>query len=907
MPTVKTTCPYCGVGCGVVVESENGRITGVRGDPAHPANRGRLCSKGQALHLTGGLTGRALYPEVRCSRDQSRSRVKWDDALDYLADRFADTIEKHGPDAVAFYVSGQLLTEDYYAFNKLARGVVGTNNIDSNSRLCMSSAVAGYKATLGSDAPPACYDDIEIADCILIAGSNTAWAHPILFRRIEEAKKSRPDLKLIVIDPRRTATAEAADLHLAIQPGTDVALFNAILHVLVREGCVDRKFIAAHTAGFDALEATVSDYTPQAVATICGISVEQITTAARWFGNARAALSLYCMGLNQSASGTDKNAGLINLHLATGHIGKPGAGPFSLTGQPNAMGGRETGTMANLLPGHRDPQNAEHRDALAKLWGVPSIPGARGKTAVEMFEALRQGEIKLVWIACTNPAQSMPDQPLVREALERAELVVLQEAFSTTETVPYADVLLPATTWGEKEGTVTNSERCISRVRAAVAAPGEARHDWAIVAAFARKLEARLKPGTNTLLPYDAPESIFNEQRAMTAGRDLDIAGLSYAVLDESGPQQWPYPPHAPGGTKRLYTDGHFATPTGRASFANVRYRQVAEPATARHPFRLITGRLRDQWHGMSRTGRSARLLGHAPEPRLTMNPADLSRLEFAAGELVRVASARGAVTLQVEASDDVRPGQVFLPMHWGSVHLGGAASQGINAVTLPVFDAVSRQPELKHCAVRITKAELPWRLVAFAYARDGDALALAEGARAQLTRFSFATCVLVGREREGVLFRAAAAAPPEPRLLGALDALFGLETESTLRYEDVRRGIGRRIRLESGRIEAARLAGDAAAEPWLRDLFEQQEPVTGFGALLLAPAARIPAGPWRGKVICSCFGVGERAICDFLAAAGNADHTTLDRLQSALKCGTNCGSCVPELKRLVGTSMAAA
>jgi len=337
----------------------------VRGDPEHPANFGRLCSKGQALHLTTSLTGRALHPEVRCSRTQPRSRVDWDDALEYLADRFEQTIREHGPDAVAFYVSGQLLTEDYFAFNKLARALVGTNNIDSNSRLCMSSAVAGYKATLGADAPPSCYEDIDSADCILIAGSNAAWAHPVLFRRIEDAKARRPEMKLIVVDPRRTATAELADLHLAVQPGTDVALFNGLLHLLIWEGCIDRRYVADHTTGFDAIKATVRDYTPHVVAALCGISVEEITAAARWFGNARAALSLYCMGLNQSAHGTDKNAALINLHLATGQIGKPGAGPFSLTGQPNAMGGRETGTMSNLLPGHRDPANAQHRDGSA--------------------------------------------------------------------------------------------------------------------------------------------------------------------------------------------------------------------------------------------------------------------------------------------------------------------------------------------------------------------------------------------------------------------------------------------------------------------------------------------------------------------------------------------------------------
>ena len=908
MRTVKSTCCYCGVGCGVLIEAEGGVITGVRGDPDHPANRGKLCSKGQALHLTAGVTGRALYPEVRCSRSLPRTRLEWSDALDYVADRFAETIREHGPDAVAFYVSGQLLTEDYYVFNKLARAVVGTNNIDSNSRLCMSSAVVGYKTTLGADAPPACYDDIDHADCILIAGSNTAWAHPVLFRRIEAAKAAKPGLKLIVVDPRRTATAEAADLHLAIQPGTDVALFNGILHLLIGEGSIDRKFIDAHTHGFDTVEAAVRDCTPQTVASICGVSVEEIATAARWFGNAKAALSLYCMGLNQSTRGTDKNVALIDLHLATGHIGRPGAGPFSLTGQPNAMGGRETGTMATLLPGHRDPSNAAHREEIAELWGVPALPVAAGKTAIEMFESLRKREIKLVWIACTNPAQSLPDQALVREALERAELVVLQEAFATTETAPYADVLLPAATWGEKEGTVTNSERRISRVRAAVPPPGQARADWSIAADFARRLEARLRPEEPTLFAYESTQEIFDEFRSTTEGRDLDIGGLSYALLEARGPQQWPFPAGAERGAERLYTDGVFPTPSGRASFAAAIYRPVAEQATARHPFRLITGRLRDQWHGMSRTGRTGRLFGHAPEPRVSMNAADLARRHIAAGDFVQVASSRGSVTLQVEASDEVRPGQIFLPMHWGSAHLGGSGAHGINGVTLSAFDALSRQPELKHCAVRITRIELRWRLVAFAYPRDADALALAQFARRWLPGFSFATCVLVGGERQGVLFRAAAPGAPEPRVLAAIDELFGLASEDTLRYDDTRRGVGRRVRVGAdGSIDAVRLSGDVAAEAWLRGLFDRHEAVTNLGALLLAPAARLPSSAPRGKTVCSCWNVSETDICGFLANTAASERDALGALQGTLKCGTQCGSCVPELRRLVAASKAAA
>jgi assimilatory nitrate reductase catalytic subunit len=485
------------VGCGVIIESTGDQITGVRGDPQHPANFGRLCTKGSTLALTASAAvtrqTRLLQPMRREHRHEAPKPVSWDSALAFASESFAQIIREHGPDAVGFYISGQLLTEDYYVFNKLAKGLIGTNNVDTNSRLCMSSAVAGYKQTLGADAPPSCYDDVNHAQCIFIVGSNTAYAHPILFRRIEDARAANPALKIIFCDPRRTDTAEIADLYLGIQPGTDVSLFNGMLHIMLWEGWTDAAYIAAHTTGFDALKATVRDYTPDLVAETCGIKKENLLAAAKMFATSTATLSLYCQGLNQSSSGTAKNAALINLHLATGHIGKPGAGPFSLTGQPNAMGGREVGGLANLLSAHRDLANPEHRAEVAALWGVTDVPEKPGKTAVEMFQAAADGEIKALWIACTNPAQSMPDQATVRRALERAELVIVQEAFSTTSTCDYADLLLPATTWGEKTGTVTNSERRISRVRPAVVAPGETRHDWSIAVEFAQRLEKLLK------------------------------------------------------------------------------------------------------------------------------------------------------------------------------------------------------------------------------------------------------------------------------------------------------------------------------------------------------------------------------------------------------------------------------
>ncbi len=519
----KSTCCYCGVGCGVIISTQNDKIIGVKGDPDHPANFGRLCTKGSTLHHTAKLDARALFPELRKNRQDQRQVVSWDESLDYVVDQFADIINKHGPDAVAFYLSGQLLTEDYYVFNKLAKGLIGTNNVDTNSRLCMSSAVSGYKATLGADSPPTCYEDIDHTKCLFIAGSNTAFAHPIIFRRIEDAKAKNPDMKMIVVDPRRTDTAQLADLHLAILPGTDVALFNGLLHVMLWEGMLDMDYIREHTEGFEALKDTVREYTPKMVADICGINEKDILQAAKWFGTGPT-LSMYCMGLNQSIHGTEKNGALINLHLATGQIGKLGAGPFSLTGQPNAMGGREVGGMATLLSAHRDLDNPQHRAEIASLWGVDAIPETPGKTAVEMFDAVKNGDIKAIWIACTNPMQSMPDLNSVIKGLDKAELVVLQDAFNNTESNQYADVVFPATTWGEKEGTVTNSERRITRLQSAVTKPQDARHDWEIAVDFAQRLEKKLGR-EQTLFPYNSTESIFNEHRETTRGKDLDITG----------------------------------------------------------------------------------------------------------------------------------------------------------------------------------------------------------------------------------------------------------------------------------------------------------------------------------------------------------------------------------------------
>ncbi|THF59279.1 nitrate reductase [Pseudothauera rhizosphaerae] len=891
---VRTVCCYCGTGCGVIAEHDGRRITAVRGDPVHPANFGRLCTKGSTLHLAAAPGGRALFPELRNTRTEPRREVDWDTALEAAAERFAAIIAEHGPDAVAFYVSGQLLTEDYHVFNKLARALVGTNNIDSNSRLCMSSAVAGYKGTLGADSVPACYEDIAVAAHLLIAGANPAWAHPIVFRRIEDAKRANPELTITVVDPRRTETAEFADLHLQIAPGSDVLLYNAMLHVLLWEDLVDRDFIREHTSGFDALRAQLAECSPGNVAAACGLPAERIVEAAHRFGRARAALSLWCMGLNQSHHGTASNAALIHLHLATGQIGRPGAGPFSLTGQPNAMGGREVGAMATILPAHRDPADAADRAELARLWGVPALPETPGLAAVQLFDALADGRVKAVWIACTNPAHSLPDQARVRAALEKAEFVVLQEAFAGTETAPFADLLLPAASWGEKSGTVTNSERRVSRVRAAVPAPGEARPDWAIAADFARRLARRLgRPADGFAWADEA--AVFAEHAALSAGRDCDLSGLSHALLDAQGPQQWPFPRGAATGTARLFTDGRFPTPDGRARFDPAgfprRHALLPEPTDARHPFVLLSGRLRDHWHGMSRTGKVAGLWGHTPQAVAGLNPVDITRRGLRAGQLVRVAGRRGEVVLPLAADATVAPGQVWIPMHWGAATL---ARPGANGLTSPATDPLSKQPALKQAAVSIAPAELPWRAV-WAMAVE-DAAAPMAALQPVLGRFAYAAQSLAGGSRPVLVLRVADAAAPDEALLDPIDALFGCAApQATLAYADRRRGIAKRAWVEEGRLAAIRLAGETAAADWLVAAIAAGEPAERLRAWLFAPLAGAPQGlAAASRTVCNCHGVSEAQIRDALTAGAD-----LAQLQARLKCGTACGSCLPELRRL--------
>jgi assimilatory nitrate reductase catalytic subunit len=959
----RSVCPYCGVGCGVLIESDGRQITAVRGDPDHPANLGRLCSKGATLAQTASVPlaqqARLLTPQWRPQRGAAATPIGWRGALDHAAERLADIVQQHGPDALGVYVSGQLLTEDYYVFNKLVKGLLGSNQIDTNSRLCMSSAVAGYKMTLGADAPPACYDDVNHAQTLFIAGSNTAWAHPVLFRRIEEARAARPQMKIIVADPRRTDTAALADLYLPLQPGSDIALFHGLLHIMLWEGWLDQTFMAAHTEGFEALKTLVRDYTPEHVAEVCGLPKADLLTAARWFagvesGERTPTLSLYCQGLNQSSSGSAKNAALINLHLATGQIGQVGAGPFSLTGQPNAMGGREVGGLANLLSAHRDLANPVHRAEVAALWGIERVPETPGRTAIEMFQAAADGAVRALWIVCTNPTQSLPDQTTVRRALQRAEFVIVQEAFAHTATCAYADLLLPATTWGEKDGTVTNSERCISRMRAALAPPlhpdyaGDGpRHDWQIAQQVAQRLETRLRPGLPSLFPYTTAQEVWMEHRESTRGRDLDITGLSYALLDQHGPQPWPCPAAATAslpsglpdddnsgaaertfstgrhvfGQARLYADGQFATANGRAQFASVPWQPLAELPSPRYPFSLITGRLRDQWHGMSRTGLLGRLFGHVPEPVLQMHPQDINRRGLKDGQLVQVSSVRGSLLVPVQASEELRPTQVFMAMHWGSEVISGQGADGlalagVNALTTSARCPRSQQPEFKHAAVRVEAAKLPWTLLGLAWLPDDSAHTARQTLVALMPQLAFATCVPFGRGRSGLLFRAAHASMPDTGLLHQIEAALGLQGDDSLRYVDAKRGQRRAVRLGQtpgqhgapATLQGFLLAGDTAAAAWIKTLLQDELPAAALGQQLLSPSASAPSalrGEPRSQQVCTCLNVSEQAIVKHLQDCIGSETQRLASLQDALKCGTECGSCRPTLQKLLRSTPA--
>ena len=702
---VRSTCCYCGVGCGIVVSRRNDGKLVLEGDRDHPGSRGELCSKGRTLlHTVAAREQRLLWPELRLERQAPRRRVGWDEAIAHVARRFAAIIAAHGPDSVAFYISGQCLTEEYYLANKLVKGFLGTNNVDTNSRLCMSSAVAGYKATLGADSVPVCYDDLDHADTFLIAGANPAWAHPIVFKRIEARKAADPDrVRLICVDPRRTATATASDLHLPIRPGTDVALFHGIAAHLLAKGHTDEQFIAAHTTGFAALGMELSEWSPARAAAICGVPEADIVQAAEWLGGDRRFLSLWTMGLNQSAVGVDKNVALINLSLLTGKIGRPGCGPFSLTGQPNAMGGREVGGLANLLPAHRNLADPAHRAEVAAFWGVKTLRDQPGLTAVEQLQAAQDGRLKALWVICTNPAASLPDRHAVEAGFANLDLLVVQDIFPT-ETTALADVVLPAATWLEKTGTMTSSERRVTLLEAAVAPPGEALPDNEILLRFARAM------GFGAAFAFADTEAIWREHAALTKGRDCDVSGIDYALLRVRHGVQWPCPaPDAPA-VPRLYEDHRFAFADGKARFAAPAFLQRSEVADAAYPLVLDTGRIRDQWHYGSRSGRVVRLGEHTPSPRLTIHPDDATTRGIRDGDIVEVTGRRGRLRLRAEVTVDIRPGVVYAPMHWSRGNAGELGA--VNTLTSPILDPISKEPDLKYAAVQVTALRPPARRI---------------------------------------------------------------------------------------------------------------------------------------------------------------------------------------------------
>jgi assimilatory nitrate reductase catalytic subunit len=877
---IRTTCPYCGVGCGVLVARQQGDDGyTVRGDPGHPANFGRLCSKGAALAETLSLEDRLLFPEI------DGQRATWDAALDHVAQRFLQVIAEYGPDAVAFYVSGQLLTEDYYVANKLMKGFIGSGNIDTNSRLCMSSAVAGHKRAFGSDAVPGCYEDLELADLVVLVGSNAAWAHPVLFQRLGAAKSARPGMRVVVIDPRRTATCEilkpGADLHLPIQPGADGWLFNGLLHHLAREGELAWGWIEAHVEGFGATLEAVGGLTIPRVAELCGLAEADVAAFYRLFAHTPNAVTVFSQGINQSSSGVDKVNAILNVHLATGRIGRPGASPFSITGQPNAMGGREVGGLANQLAAHME-FSPEEVDRVGRFWNAPRMARQPGLKAIDLFRAVDEGRIKAVWIMATNPAVSLPEADLVARALQKCPYVVVSDVVARTDTGVHAHVRLPACAWGEKDGTVTNSERRISRQRAFLAPPGDARPDWRIVADVARRM------GFGEHFDYSGPADVFREHAALSAfendgRRDFDLSML--AALDGAGydalkPVQWPI--GAQGGTARLFVDGRFFTPSGRARMLPIAPRPPAHRVDAEHPFVLNTGRTRDQWHSMTRTAKTPRLLAHSDQPYVEIHPRDALHLGLEEGALAIVRNGSGSMLARVRESRGQRIGSLFAPIHWNHQFTGRGR---VDALIPAVTDPLSGQPEFKQTPVAVEAYEAVW--YGFVMARG------------HLERTDMLDGGYWAKVRGKACWRyelAGDTAPEDvPARLHELLDLPGdwveLKDSSATRY--------RGALIEDGRLQAVFfLEGAADRLPprrWLESLFDRGRlPDAERGALLLGrPGLTAPDG---GRVVCACFGVGEDDLKRTIAAGA----ATVEALGLAHKAGTNCGSCLPELKTLV-------
>jgi assimilatory nitrate reductase catalytic subunit len=854
----------------------DGTVT-IAGDPAHPANFGRLCSKGSALGDTVGLEDRLLYPHIH------GERVSWDTALDKVAGEFQRVINEYGPDAVAIYVSGQILTEDYYTANKLMKGFIGSGNIDTNSRLCMSSAVAAHKRAFGSDIVPCNYEDLENCDLLILAGSNLAWCHPVLFQRISAAKEKRPQMQVVVIDPRKTATCDIADLHLSVKPGSDAFLFNGLLHYLKDSDLLDWNYIEAHVEGFATTLQSAKDTAGSIpkTAAACELSEADVAEFFRLFAKTPKAVTVFSQGINQSASGTDKCNAIINCHLATGRIGQPGMGPFSMTGQPNAMGGREVGGLANQLAAHMEIGNAEHHDRVSRFWGTDNLTQTAGAKAVDMFADIGSGKIKAVWIIATNPVVSLPDADAVKTALQNCEFVVVSDCESRTDCTALADVLLPAKAWGEKDGTVTNSERRISRQRGFLPAPGETRADWQIICDVAARM------GFAEAFDFHSSLDVFREHATLSGfenngSRDFDISAMaaySDAEFTAYQPLQWPLSVDTPQGTSRLFADGKFFTPSGKARMVPVIPQLPQLNDIENYPLILNTGRIRDQWHTMTRTGRVPRLNNHTPEPIIEMHPRDAARWQCADKSLAVLESPYGQLIGRVQCSEAQRQGSVFVPIHWNGQFAAHAVA---DALVAAITDPLSGQPQGKQTAVSVRPFKALWH----GFILSREPLDLAQTSYwVKVKGQQFWRYELAGEQ-----------ALLQPSHWA--QSVVGSEGE-WLEFADKKAGRYRAGKVINGQLQAVVFIGPDHHLPdrsWLSQLFAGGELDTAQRQSLLMGKA--PGGQADlGAMICACFGVAEQTICKTIR---DNKLQSVDQITTACQAGGNCGSCIPELKQLL-------
>lgn len=899
--TTQTTCPYCGVGCGVtahVTPTTSGPKVTVEGDIKHPSNYGKLCIKGSNLADTLGLETRLLHPML--GRKDQREVTDWNTATSTIAHKFQQYIEQYGRDSIAFYVSGQLLTEDYYVVNKFVKGYLGTANIDTNSRLCMSSAVAAHKRAFGEDLVPASYEDFEYTDMVVLVGSNTVWCHPVLYQRIMKAREQR-DLFVVVIDPRFTSTCEAADLHLPILPGQDVALFNGLLQYLYQHGDVDQEFVAAHTQGLEqAFASSTAEASIKDVAARTGISTAKLSQFFEKFAQTDKVMTLFSMGVNQSSRGVDKANSIINCHLLTGKIGKLGAAPFSMTGQPNAMGGREVGGLANMLAAHLDLENLEHQQLVQNFWQSPYIAKQAGFKAVDLFQAVESGKIKAIWIMATNPVVSLPDADQVKRALDKCEFVVVSDICQDTDTTQYADVLLPALGWGEKDGTVTNSERRISRQRAFLDAPGEAKADWWAIAQVAKQMGFRG-------FDFHNSHEIFKEHAELSAYQNVEISqrletpyfryfnlqGLSNLTTqeyDKLEPVQWPvWDKQQPvKSVARLFAQGQFSHADGKAKFIATTAIDPVNQVSSEYPLILNTGRIRDQWHTMSRTGLSANLSTHRAEPYCEIHPNDALKYGIQDGELVEVRSEWGQCILRAQVSDNIRRGQVFAPIHWNDQV---ASDARIGKLVNPVVDAISGEPEFKHTPVLIQPFHTQWQGVL--YVREG----FESYVQSFIGKSIWWTKVKAVRATRYEIADRQKFSTTTEQLKSLLP--FTEEDFEWLNLDDQTAHISHSVVLQDGKLIASLYIAPKELLPdreWLSGLFQRKRLSAMHRKALLAGQA-ISMSKSEGELVCSCFKVGKNRIIQTIK---EKNITNEKQVTACLKAGGNCGSCLPEIRGLI-------